>query len=234
MFNCSVLSDPHAVLLMRIPFVGASAGNRTAVFRRVFGGAGVALTLFRRYELELPTKAPQPYTGLRGLNFCLLRMIFNSQPTRQNQIKTHSIFSVSLTRSGICACRIYRTPGKINLPTTFTARMFFFEFIRENFFLMAAFRAPARKRLQVLELLESWTVLWCSHFSTPPANDSMVVMEKKFMPSCAKPKSHSAKSSEGSPGFIDGRPQLPWLHEPTEHQFPAFLIVKYVGIIFAT
>lgn len=58
-----------------------------------------------------------------------------------------------------------------------------------------------------------------------------MVVRKKFS---GQTETHSAKSSEGSPGFIDGRPQLPWLHEPTEHQFPAFLIVKYVGIIFAT
>jgi hypothetical protein len=70
-------------------------------------------------------------------------LIFNNQPALQIQIKTLSIFSATLTWSGIRACRIYRTPGKINLPAAFTASMLFVEFIRENFFLMAAFRTPA-------------------------------------------------------------------------------------------
>jgi len=42
--------------------------------------------------------------------------------------------------------------------------MFFIEFIGENFFLLAAFRTLARKSLEVLELLESGTVLWRTHF----------------------------------------------------------------------
>lgn len=140
-------------------------------------------------------------------------MVFNVQPTNQHQMKASSIFSVNSTWSGSRTSCIYRTPGKINRFAAFTANMFFIEFIGENFFLLATFRTPAGKRLQILELLESGTVLWCRHFLSPHANDSVVV---KRQSSC-QAEAHRAEFPEGSPGFINRLPQLPWLHEPTEH-----------------
>jgi len=44
---------------------------------------------------------------------------------------------------------------------------------------------------------------------------------------------HSAELPQSGPGFIDRHSQLPWLHESAEHEFPAFLIVEDVDIIFA-
>jgi len=46
-------------------------------------------------------------------------------------------------------------------------------------------------------------------------------------------EAHRAKLPQSGPGFIDRHSKLPWLHEPAEHEFPAFLIVEDVDIIFS-
>jgi hypothetical protein len=46
-------------------------------------------------------------------------------------------------------------------------------------------------------------------------------------------EAHRADLPQSSPGFIDRHSKLPWLHEPAEHEFPAFVIMEDIDIIFA-
>jgi hypothetical protein len=68
----------------------------------------------------------------------------------------------SLSRTGVQGAL-----REIDLLFAPRAGVFLVEFIGENFKLLPAFRALAREGLEVLELLKTRAMLWCTHGNPP-------------------------------------------------------------------